>query len=65
MRAYAGVDFTLTLRSLQNRLQTFMHGQPYVRGDFITQSGLWIWPLAIWPLPLAIWPLAIWPEPLP
>jgi hypothetical protein len=43
----AGVDYNLTLCSLQSRLQHIYHGQPYARVDlnpmprvdFIPQSG--------------------------
>jgi hypothetical protein len=48
----SGVDFNLTLCSLQSRLQNIYHGQPYARVDLnpVQEStlspsqGLWIWP---------------------
>ncbi len=39
MGPYAGVDYNLTLRLLQSRLQHIYHWQSYVRVDFIPQSG--------------------------
>jgi hypothetical protein len=39
MGPYAGVDCNLTLCPLQSRLQHIYHRQPYVRVDFIPQSG--------------------------
>ncbi len=39
MGHYARVDYNLTLRPLQSRLQHIYHGQPYAKVDFIPQSG--------------------------
>ncbi len=39
MGPYAGVDYNLTLCSLQNRLQHIYRRQPYARVGFIPQSG--------------------------
>ena len=39
MGPYAGVNYNLTLRPLQSRLQHIYHGQPFARVDFIPQSG--------------------------
>ncbi len=35
---YAGVDYNLTLRPFQSRLQNIYHGQLYARVDIIPQS---------------------------
>jgi hypothetical protein len=36
LEPYTGVDYNLTLCSLQSRLQHNYHGQPYARVDFFT-----------------------------
>ncbi len=41
---YVGIDYNLTLCTLQSRLQHIYHGQPYARVALSPSQGLWIWP---------------------
>jgi hypothetical protein len=44
MGSYAGVDYNLTLCSLQSRLQHIYHGHPYARVDLNPRPELTLSP---------------------